>query len=130
MTLFGEDYVKMGQYIEVGRFLHITGKTQNRWNSDQLEFKPANIRLLSELRDKLCKEVRVSLSLEAVTAQLISEINALITAHPGNCTLLLNVTDPDERMEVSMLSRTVKVAPNNSLLRGLESLDGVACKVA
>ncbi|OIN60886.1 DNA polymerase III subunit alpha [Arsenicibacter rosenii] len=130
MTLFGEDYVKMGQYIEVGRFLHVTGKTQNRWNSDQLEFKPTNIRLLSELRDKMCKEVRVSLSLEAVTAQLISEINALITAHPGNCTLLLNVTDPEERMEVSMLSRTVKVAPNNSLLRGLEALDGVACKVA
>lgn len=130
MTLFGDDYVRMGQYVEVGRFLHVTGKTQNRWNSDQLEFKPTSIRLLSELRDKLCKEVRVSLPLSSVNAQLISTINSLIVAHPGTCNFLLNVTDPDERIEVSLLSRTVKVAPSNTLIRELERLNGVRCMVA
>ncbi|CCH52222.1 DNA polymerase III, alpha subunit [Fibrisoma limi BUZ 3] len=130
MTLFGDDYVRMAQYVEVGRFLHITGKTQNRWNSDQLEFKPTSMRLLSEMRDKFCKELRVSLSLDSVNAQLIAKITELINAHPGTCTLLLNVADPIERIEVSLLSRTVKVAPSNTLLRALDSLDGVTCKVA
>jgi len=130
MTLFGDDYVRMAQYVEVGRFLHITGKTQNRWNSDQLEFKPTAMRLLSEMRDKFCKELRVSLSLDSVNAQLIARITELISAHPGTCTLLLNVADPHERIEVSLLSRTVKVAPTNTLLRALDSLDGVTCKVA
>ena len=72
MALFGDDYVRLGQYIEAGRFLQITGKTQNKWNSNDLEFRPSSIRLLTELRDKLCKEVRVSLTLDVLTPQLIA----------------------------------------------------------
>jgi len=130
MALFGDDYVRMGQYVDVGRFLHITGKTQNRWNSEQLEFKPANIRLLTEMRDKMCKEIRVSLMLDSVNAQLVARLNELIGAHPGTCTLSLNVVDPNERIEVSLQSRTLKVSPANSFLRALEAMEGVTCKVA
>lgn len=130
MSLFGEDYVRMGQYIELGRFLHVTGKTQNRWSSDQLEFKASNIRLLTEMREKMCKEVRVSLALQAINAEMIAKINELVVAHPGNCTFLLNVSDPEERIEVSLLSRTVKVSPVNTFIRGLEKMEGVVCKVA
>ncbi|GAA4463264.1 DNA polymerase III subunit alpha [Nibrella saemangeumensis] len=130
MTLFGEDFVRMGQYIEVGRFLHVTGKTQNRWNSDNLEFKPTNIRLLSEMRDKFCKELRVSLELPYLNEQVVARMGELTKAYPGNCTLILTVADPDERVEVSLLSRTVKVRPANELVRALEQIDGVSCKVA
>ncbi|MGF7215073.1 DNA polymerase-3 subunit alpha [Spirosoma lacussanchae] len=130
MALFGDDYVRMGQYVDVGRFLHITGKTQNRWNSEQLEFKPVNIRLLTEMRDKMCKEIRVSLMLDSVNAQLVAKLNELIGAHPGTCTLSLNVVDPNERIEVSLQSRTLKVSPANSFLRALEAMEGVTCKVA
>lgn len=130
MALFGDDYVRMGQYVDVGRFLHITGKTQNRWNSEQLEFKATNIRLLNEMREKFCKEVRVSLMLDSLNSQLISQINELINAHPGTCSLSLNVVDPIERIEVSLQARTVKVFPDNAFLRALEAMDGVTCKVA
>ncbi|MCK8490482.1 MULTISPECIES: DNA polymerase III subunit alpha [Spirosoma] len=130
LALFGDDYVRMGQYIDVGRFLHITGKTQNRWNSDQLEFKATNIRLLNDMREKFCKEIKVSLTLDVLNAQLIAQINELVNAHPGTCTLSLNVVDPTERLEVSLQSRTLKVFPANTFLRALEAMDGVSCKVA
>jgi DNA polymerase III subunit alpha len=130
MSLFGEDYVRMGQYIELGRFLHISGKTQNKWTSSDLEFKATNIRLLSELRDKMTREIRVSLTLDALNAQLVAQLNDLITAHPGHCTLYMTVQDPSENVSVSLLSRTVKVAPANTLIRALDSLEGVTCKVA
>ena len=130
MALFGDDYVRMGQYVEVGRFLHVTGKTQNKWNSDQLEFKPTNIRLLTEMREKFCKELRVSLTLDVLNAQLITKINDLVNAHPGTCTLHLHVVDHDERIDISLQSRTLKVAPANSLMRALEAMNGVTCKVA
>ena len=130
MALFGDDYVRMGQYVEVGRFLHVTGKTQNKWNSDQLEFKPTNIRLLTEMREKFCKELRVSLTLDVLNAQLITKINDLVNAHPGTCTLHLHVVDHDERIDISLQSRTLKVAPANALMRALEAMNGVTCKVA
>ena len=130
MALFGDDYVRLGQYVDVGRFLHITGKTQNRWNSEQLEFKPVSIRLLNDMREKFCKELRVSLTIDALNAQLVSKLNELVNAHPGTCTLSLNVVDQNERIEVSLQSRTLKVSPANSFLRALEAIDGVTCKVA
>ena len=130
MALFGDDYVRMGQYVEVGRFLHVTGKTQNRWNSEQLEFKPTNIRLLTEMREKFCKELRVSLTLDVLNAQLVTKINDLVNAHPGTCTLHLHVVDHDERIDISLQSRTLKVAPVNALMRALEAINGVTCKVA
>jgi DNA polymerase III subunit alpha len=129
MSLFGDDYVRLGSYIETGRFLHITGKTQNKWSSEQLEFKPTSIRLLNEVRDKFCKEVRVSLSLEQVTPALIGQIDALLRQHPGSCNLLMTVADPTNGIQVNMLSRTLKVAPANELVRSLERLNGVLCKL-
>ncbi|AQG79400.1 DNA polymerase III subunit alpha [Spirosoma montaniterrae] len=130
IALFGDDYVRMGQYVETGRFLHITGKTQNKWSSDQLEFKASSIRLLNEMREKMCKEIRVSLTLDALNAQLVARLNELVSAHPGQCTLSLNVVDPQENIQVSLQSRTLKVSPGNTFLRALEAMEGVTCKVA
>jgi DNA polymerase-3 subunit alpha len=59
MSLFGEDFVRMGNYIEEGLFLHVKGKLQNRWNSDTFEFRPNFIQLLTEVRTKYSKELCV-----------------------------------------------------------------------
>ncbi len=53
-----------------------------------------------------------------------------MNAHPGTCNLSLNVVDPDERLEISLQSRTLKVSPANTLLNALDSLAGVSYKVA
>lgn len=130
MTLFGEDYARMAQYVEPGLFLHVTGKTQNRWNSDQLEFKPTNIRYLSDIREKMCKELAITINLAFLSEDLIGVINELVKAHPGTCTLSMKVKDPDEPVEVNLLSRQYRVFPDNRLLNALRSMDGVHCKVA
>ena len=65
-----------------------------------------------------------------LNAQLVSKINDLVNAHPGTCTLHLHVVDHDERIDISLQSRTLKVAPANSLMRALEAMNGVTCKVA
>ncbi|NID09421.1 DNA polymerase III subunit alpha [Fibrivirga algicola] len=130
MTLFGDDYARMAQYVEVGLFLHVSGKTQNRWNSDQLEFKPTNIRYLSEIREKMCKELAITINLAHLSEELINTINELVKAHPGTCTLSMKVQDPEEPVEVNLLSRTIRVFPANTLLNALRTMDGVRCKVA
>jgi DNA polymerase III subunit alpha len=130
MTLFGDDYARMAQYVEPGLFLHITGKTQNRWNSDQLEFKATNIRYLSEIREKLCKELAITINLACLSEELVQTIGELVKAYPGTCSLVLKVKDPDEPVEVTLNSRQFRVFPDNRLLNALKSMDGVYCKVA
>ncbi|RZL99541.1 MAG: DNA polymerase III subunit alpha, partial [Pedobacter sp.] len=124
------DYARMAQYVEVGLFLHVSGKTQNRWNSDQLEFKPTSIRYLSEIREKMCKELAITINLAHLSEELIDTINELVKAHPGTCTLSMKVQDPEEPVEVNLLSRTIRVFPANTLLNALRTMDGVRCKVA
>lgn len=129
MSLFGEDYVRLNNYIEIGHFLHIKGKVQNRWNSDQFEFRPAAIQLLTEVRQKYSKELCVQLDLQVINNEFVAKIANLVKTYPGHCNLLMSIRDREEPVEVSLLSRPFKVAPVNELLKALEALEGVKCRL-
>ncbi|GAB3338687.1 DNA polymerase III subunit alpha [Larkinella ripae] len=125
MSLFGEDYVRMGNYIEEGLFLHVKGKLQNRWNSDTFEFRPNFIQLLTDVRTKYSKELCVQLDLNLINNEFVTRITDLIKGYPGSCNLVLKVTDQEDGMNVSMLSRPFKITPVNELLKALDAMDGV-----
>jgi DNA polymerase-3 subunit alpha len=121
MLLMGEDFVRFGNYIEMGRFLHIKGKVQNRWrNEDQFEFKPQSISLLTELREKLCKQISIKIDISQLTPPFVEDLYQTFESHPGKCKLSIYVSDPENRMEIQMMSRALTVAPENSLLKALE----------
>ncbi|HEV7349574.1 DNA polymerase III subunit alpha [Telluribacter sp.] len=126
MLLGGEEFVRLGNYIQPGRFLYIKGKVQNRWKQeDQFEFKPISIQLLTEIRDKMCKEIKVQLSLDQIDDRFVLNLNEAINNHPGSCSLTMTVVDPETRMEVQMLSRRFRVSASNEFFNGLKALDGV-----
>ena len=129
MSLFGEDFVRMGNYIEEGLFLHVKGKLQNRWNSDTFEFRPNFIQLLTEVRTKYSKELCVQLDLKLINNEFVAKIADLIKTYPGSCNLVLRVTDDEDRVDVSMLSRPFKIAPVNELLKELDAMDGVGYRL-
>ncbi|RRB07028.1 DNA polymerase III subunit alpha [Larkinella rosea] len=125
MSLFGEDFVRLGNYIEEGLFLHVKGKLQNRWNSDTFEFRPNFIQLLTEVRTKYSKELNVKMELKLINNEFVLKLTDLVKAYPGSCNLVLQVTDEEDRVNVSMLSRPFKISPVNELLKALDAMDGV-----
>ncbi|KAA9356680.1 DNA polymerase III subunit alpha [Larkinella humicola] len=129
MSLFGEDFVRMGNYIEEGLFLHVKGKLQNRWNSDAFEFRPNFIQLLTEVRTKYSKELCVQLDLKLINNEFVTKIADLVKTYPGSCNLILRVTDDEDRVDVSMLSRPFKISPVNELLKELDAIDGVGYRL-
>ncbi|RAK00392.1 DNA polymerase-3 subunit alpha [Larkinella arboricola] len=129
MSLFGEDFVRMGNYIEEGLFLHVKGKLQTRWNSDAYEFRPNFIQLLTEVRTKYSKELCVQLDLKLINNEFVARITDLVKTYPGSCNLVLRVMDDEDRVEVSMLSRPFKITPVNELLKALDAMDGVGYRL-
>lgn len=126
MLLGGEDCVKFKNYLEVGRFLYIKGKIQNRWKQeDQFEFKISSIQLLTEIRDKMCKKIRVNLTLDQIDAQFIMLLNETFNNNQGQCPVNVTVKDPDSQLEVEMVSRGYRVSPTNELFKTLEGSLGV-----
>ena len=98
---------------------------QNKWGREgDLEFKPINMELLSELRNKMFKEVKIILGLQQINAQLIEEIDAMATRYPGNFDFKLSVHDAEERLDVLLLSRKAKVASTNDFVKELKQIVG------
>lgn len=130
MALFGEDFVKFSAYIQTGHFLFVKGKIQNRWKSeDQYEFKISSMQLLSEVREKLTKEIRLQLDLDLLDGVLVAKLNEAVQAHPGNCSLSVSVLDNLTRTEIKLQSRLHRVAPTNAFFKLLESMGGVKFSV-
>jgi len=127
--LFGEDYVKMKEFFEVGWFLYVQGAVQNRWKTEELEFKIKSIELLTELRDKKTKGINLNIKLENVNDSTIQEIITLTEAHKGESQLKINILDAENDRSVNLLSRKVKISPDNELFRKIGELDDVGYSV-
>jgi DNA polymerase III subunit alpha len=125
LALFGQDYVNFSNFLQVGLFLFIRGKVQMKWGrQDEFEFKPLQMELLSEIRKKLFKEVKISIGLQLVNAELINKINAVTERYSGTFDLKINIFDPEERLDVQMLMRKGRVALSNDLAKELGELVG------
>ncbi len=135
VALFGDSYQSFRTSILAGDLVFLKGKIGERFGqADNLELKVNSIQLLSELRDKLAKHLTIQLNLNDVTDVFIEKINTLIQTnskqdHLKNCSVIFTVEDPEEKMEVKMLSRKVKINPSNDFLNALDSIGNVKYKL-
>lgn len=128
MAMFGEDYLKNAHMLKQGEFLYIKGKVQQRYNSDQWEFRPNNLQLLADMRGKLCKGIQVNIDIRRLNTETIDHIEKLVVEHKGSCHLKVLLSDNSQNMNIEMYSRKYKIDPNNMLIEGLSQLEGVGYK--
>ena len=60
---------------------------------------------------------------------MINQLNAVIDKNKGTCNLTVSVFDPEEKIEVTMLSRKAKISPTNEFLEELKKMNGVVYKL-
>ena len=125
--LFSKDYLSFKPMLESGWFLYLTGSVQNRWNSEELEFRIHNIEHLSEIREKMTKALELRMRLKDVNEVIVEEIERLAIANPGKCSLKLFVTGAheDRVIQLEMLSRTYSIDLNDKLMTELKQHDEI-----
>lgn len=121
LAFFGEDYVKFKQYMVNGLFLFVRGKISERFRgSGNWEFKVSSMQLLSELRDKMARNITIQVPLRSLNEEFISQFNTIIAENakvePRNCTLRFKVVDTEENIAVDLPSKRIKVSPNNEFI--------------
>ena len=135
VVLFGEDYVKMKQYLNDGFFLQIRGTVGERFKQkDNWEFKVSTMALLSELRDKMSKCLTIQLPLSEVGEDFMLKIDEIIKINTEqnpnrNCQLKFLIRDYDEETTLEMASKSVKINPSNEFLEHIAKLNGVRYKL-
>lgn len=136
LFLLGEKCMNFAPYMKPGEFLYIKGNVALNWRKkkeiqenpninptpEDWELQVGAISLLSELREKLGKGIYVKLDVRMVDQKLIEDLSLLTQAHQGNTSLKIEIYDKGENLSVELMSRTVKVEPNNALIKGLQQL--------
>ncbi len=129
--LFSQDYIKFKEYFMPGWFLYIQGSVKPRWKSDELEFKINDIRPLTDIRSEMTKGLELRMDLNKVNESTIQELENIAEEHAGNCQLKFSVTTvyEDRIIDLEMLSRKIKIEPDDKLIKRLEEFEEVSYKV-
>ncbi len=121
ITLFGEDYGKLKQFLEPESLVYIKAKVQNRFKKeDEFELKPYSIQYLSDVGDKQSKELVLSLRLRNLDNTMGLKLQDLLRQHQGNTPLRIQVVDEDKKWNLPFVNKNLKVKINNPLIEQLE----------
>lgn len=121
--LFGEDYLKFKDYLVEGWFVFVRGTVEQRRFRDDpndVEFKVKGVELLADVREKMVGRLRLAVDLVSMTEARLVRLTELVTSSPGAVGLTLDISDAEANMTMS--SRTKKVAISDDFLKGLEGL--------
>ncbi|MFN3761130.1 MAG: DNA polymerase III subunit alpha [Algoriphagus aquaeductus] len=129
--IFGDDYVKFKQYFMTGWFLFLTGKVeQKKWgNENEVEFKISSISLLSEVRGKMIKGLKVNINLDDLTYDLMEKLEAITTKYKGDAKLYIEVNDQRENITLELFSKKYTIDPSADMIQELKQLPEVVYKV-
>ncbi len=133
MFMFKEEYLKFKHYLVNGNFIHVRGRiNEKRWGDNAPVFNINSMELLSEIRDKLSKSITLTIPIRKVSNEFVDTLADLmeeeVEGEKGNCKLKVIVTD-EEKTEINLFSRKIKVKITNNFLREIDELEGVRYKL-
>lgn len=121
--LFGEDYLKFKNFLNIGWFLFVEGAViKNNWGQQNLEMKIRSIDLLNEIGVKRSKGIQLRVNAHEITPDLIGKIEDVCQEFSGNTPLFLKVKDERENISLELLSRKFRVNPINDMVRELKKV--------
>ncbi len=129
MFFFAKDYVEYGKYCKPGIYLMVRGVVQNRFGSDQLEFKVNRIELMDEVREKYFKSITVKIPLTALTGNVIADLERLTANSKGKTLLRFDIYDLETKMMVNLFSRNTRIEITDELLAYFEKQDDLVFKI-
>ena len=123
LTLFGEDYGKMKQFLEPETLIYVRAKIQTRFGQpDAWEVRPSVVQFLSDASEKLSKQLNVKMRLWDVNPSSISQLEELFLSHKGSTPVKLNIVDVERNWSIPFISKSHKIKINRNLIEELENV--------
>ena len=123
ITLFGEDYGKFKPFLEADSLIHIKGKISQRFNNpDDKEFRPTEIQYLSDVGDKLTRQMTLQMSIWDVKNDNIALLNDLLSANQGSIPIKLQVIDDECKWNIPFSFKNHRVKFSQKFVSELQSV--------
>jgi DNA polymerase-3 subunit alpha len=122
--------IRLHNIPQVGTNVYIIGDYQipPYRNTAQYEFQVTDIIYLSELLDRRCRGVKISLPINKLSTELLQSIQGILTSHEGKKPYFVEVNRFEDEMKLDFTSRDTGVSLSNKLLQDLELL-GIDAKL-
>ncbi len=128
IVLFNEDYAKWRHLFNEGESLFITGNYQARFNSEEMQLKLLDVKLLNSISGTLTESVTLDIPIELLDDRLLAEIDRVCTEHKGAHTLKMRLLDNANRNALNFSASKRKVNADSDFAAAMERL-GLGCKL-
>lgn len=122
MTMFSDTYQKFRAFFDEGASLYIEGEYKQRFNSDEMEFRVNDVRLLESIGAEKTKSVTLRIPLTKIDAAFIDSIENLCKTYKGRHELKVELLDFTNKDKISLISSARKVNVDNDFLQAVEKL--------
>jgi DNA polymerase-3 subunit alpha len=119
--LFSEDYLKLSPYLQQGSTVYITGHFKQRYNKAEFEFKVQQVSLAETLKRVLTKQVNIQIHPKDISEEMITFVEKNLKNFPGQASFRFIVTEPRNRLRVSLVNGNSGFEMNEEMIRFLES---------
>ncbi|RMF57255.1 MAG: DNA polymerase III subunit alpha [Calditrichaeota bacterium] len=122
-VVFASTYEKFGEHIKEGNLVFVSGKVDDA-SENSFKMICDEIIPISESRNRMADQVRVTVDISSVTEELIEELYRIIRSHPGTIPLYFDVRTGTNGNGFLLKSRRFRVLLTDELLQQVERLLG------
>ncbi|MDX2134367.1 MAG: DNA polymerase III subunit alpha [Saprospiraceae bacterium] len=122
ISLFSENYQKFKSFFEEGASLYISGTWQQRYNSEEMEFRVSDVRLLDSIGSDLTESITVRIPLTLLNNALLDRFEKACRDHKGKHQLKVQLLDFDSQNSVQLLAGERKVNADSDFIAVITGL--------
>lgn len=118
--LFSEDYLRLTPILQQGSTVLIYGYFKQRYNKDEFEFKVTSVSLAETMKRNMTKQLTIETNPQFIKEETVHFIERNMKANPGKSILKFILTEPKNKLKISLLSLNGGFEMNEELIEFLE----------
>lgn len=123
--IFGEDYLKYSHFLKENQFLFIRMSIQEGFRdkngiAGNPRIKYTDVKLLHDVIELLSDKITLFFDVHTINKKEIDTLNDVLTHYKGSKNLYFTLEYPQEKINLNLPSRALKVAINKELLKTLD----------
>jgi len=120
IILFSEDYLRISPFLMQGSTVFITGFFKQRYNKDEFEFKVLSVSLAETMKRNMTKQVSIQVHPQDISKEMVSFVEKNMKTYPGKSTLRFTLTEPKNKMKISLVTMSGGFEMNEEMIHFLE----------
>lgn len=126
LMIFADDWAVWESKLKENYTVYITAKCEERWRgSGRMDIKIQSVTQLYDVKNTMLEKITINLNSDSMTDTMVSEMAAIIDAHPGDTDLYMKVYDVETQSSVLLKSHNHGVNVDRKLLLALDNMDNV-----